>query len=202
MTLSAADLVTSALDALNAASTADLAFWAAADLYEWIDEAAKRMARTAQIFVVHDTSVTTAAGTAVYGTPGNHVALINIACLGAMLRPSSSRELAALSDTWMADAGAPARWIEDWLGHDLFRVYPTPTAAQGLEIVLAAYLPDITAAAPTFVAPDVFGDYLETALIAEARRKEGDGALPEVAAALDRQTGLYEQIFQSYWGQP
>jgi hypothetical protein len=200
--ISAADLITSALDALNAATTADLVFWAPTDLYEWIDEAAKRLARTAAVIVDCDTSITTTPGTAVYSNPARHVALINFAYAGAMLRASSTRELAALSDTWMADAGTPARWIEDWLGHDLFRLYPAPDQAAELEIVLARYPLDITALAPTLAAPAVVGDYLETAMIAEARRKEGDGALPEVAAAFDQQLALYEQIFQAYWGQP
>jgi hypothetical protein len=207
MSFSMADVLAEACDALNAAALtdADLTFWTVDQLYEFADEAAERMARTAAVFVARDSGNTLATANAVYPAPERHVAVIRLTVAGVALIPSSSRELEALSDDWTNDAGTPARWIADWQGHDQVRVHPTPAAADDgktLEILLAHYPAAITADSPTVAAPRVFGDYLAARVVAEARRREGDGGLPEVADALDREADLYEQIARSYWGRP
>ena len=206
MSFSVTDVITGGvLDALNASGIdTDLIFWDSASLYAWADEAAMRASRIAALFVDRDTSVTLVPGTFAYDNPGRHVALLHMAVAGLRLVPSTMRELTSISDAPDADAGdTPTRWVEDYLGHDVFRVYPTPgeTDTAPVEIVLARYPNAITAGAPTVAAPLVFGDYLAHRIIAEARRKEGDGGLPEIAEAFDQRSALYEQIFTDYWGE-
>ena len=201
MSFSVATVIANAvLDALNAADLATLIFWDEASLYAWADEAAMRASRIAELFVDRDTSVTLTPGTGVYTNPDRHVSLLHFALAGLRLTPSTTNELLALSDDPDGDAGAPTRWVEDHKGHDLFRLWPAPTAGGTLEIVVARYPQSITTSAPTVTAPLVFGDYLAHRIIAEARRKEGDGSLPEIADAFDQRAGLYEQIFADYWG--
>lgn len=202
MSVSVATLITRLLPALNATSLADAQFWTEASLYEWADEAAQCLARTAPVFVVRDAATSVQAGVAVYANPARHVKLIHLALAGARLAPSASRELIALSDTWMTDAGTPARWIGDWMGHDYYRLHPTPDTAAGvIETVLAQFPPALTVSTPTLAAPLVVADYLECRMLAEARRQEGDGAMPDVADAFDKRATLYEAIFTAYWGQ-
>jgi hypothetical protein len=201
VSFSVATLITDCvLDALNAADLASLTFWDTTSLYNWADEAAMRASRLAALFVDRDTSVTLTPGTATYTNPDRHVALLHFALAGLRLVPSTTRELMALSDSPDSDSGTPKRWVTDHKGHDLFRLWPTPNAGGTLAIVVARYPQAITSGAPTVTAPTVFGDYLALRIIAEARRKEGDGSLPEIADAFDQRAALYEQVFADYWG--
>lgn len=200
MSLSAASVIAEQYDALNATSADDLVFWTVDDLYAWFDESIKQLARTAPGFV-EAVPETLSAGAPVYANPARHVKLIALLVGGNILLPASARELAALSDTWQTDtAVAPSHWIQDWEGHDYHRVYPTPTAGATVQVILARFPEDITALAPTVAAPVIVGDYAALRMIAEARRAEGDGALPEISAHLDQECGLLERVFQAYWG--
>jgi len=201
MSFSVADLITALYPELNATSSADLCFWDSDALYAWAAESVRKAALTG-MFADHDTTIPLAGATSVYNNPVNHNELLRLVAAGALLRRATAAELAAYSDTWEADSGPPARWIADYRGHDLFYVYPTPTAGAALEVVLSRFPADVMATSPTVAAPQTFGDYLSTRMIAEARRQDGDGAMPEVADALDQEAAVYEQLFDAFWGQP
>jgi hypothetical protein len=48
--------------------------------------------------------------------------------------------------------------------------------------------------------PDELADYAFLYALGEARRRESDAAMPEVALACDQLMGLYEQVAREYWG--
>ena len=199
--ISIADVLSRQYAALNATGAADLVFWLETDFYEWASEALRHLATLAPLFIDRDTTITIQAGVPVYTNPARHITLLHVAVAGESLSPSSTRELAALSSTWLTDTGAPEQWIADWLGEANVRVYPTPTTTgAALQIVLSRFPGDVTVGAPTVSAPAIVGDYVGLRILAEARRKEGDGALPEIAAHLDQRCALLEQAYQHYWG--
>ena len=45
------------------------------------------------------------------------------------------------------------------------------------------------------------GDYFGYAMLAEARRKESDAAMPEMADHFKQRVDLYEQILTQYFGE-
>ena len=59
---------------------------------------------------------------------------------------------------------------------------------------------EITSAAATVTAPKPLEDYLSWKILAEARKKESDAAMPEVAAVFDELSALFEDISENYWG--
>ncbi len=188
-------LLTGLLPTLNASSFADLVFWTEADLTEWLDECAKRLARTAGIWVERSTSFT-APGVSTYILPSGHLSVIHVSVAGVMLAPSTHAELVALSDSWQTDTGAPERWIPDAQGLETIMLHPQPQDLAVLELIEHT-APDGSA----IEAPAVVADCLALRVLAEARRKEGDGALPEIAAAAEAQASLYEQAFRAYYGE-
>src|SRR5579863_271537 len=85
-----------------------------AELYQWGDDAAKRLAYDAGVFVVYDTTVPVTGGTAVYTLPATHVfTLLAMVVYNAapiqLLRLTAVRDLWALDATWNATTGAPVR---------------------------------------------------------------------------------------------
>ena len=59
---------------------------------------------------------------------------------------------------------------------------------------------EITSAAATVTAPKPLEDFLAWKILAEARKKESDAAMPEVAAVFDELSALFEEVAKTYWG--
>src|SRR5207249_3191346 len=98
---------------LNATSEADAVYWTEAELYEWIDEAVKRLAQRGY-FVVYDTSLTTATGTKNYTLPTGHVGTIQADIAGRLLRARNVQELEAFDSAWPAAAtSTPLAFVLD-----------------------------------------------------------------------------------------
>ncbi len=193
-------VVTRMLPVLGASSAADLTFWDTNELYAWMDEAAKRLARECGAFVDRDASTAIAAGAASYATPARHVSTIQVSIDTRALRPATVQELEALDDGWPDTTGTPERWLHD-VGLATVRLYPAPSTASGtLGVVCHRYPPEITASAAQVAAPRVLEDYFVFSALAAARAKETKAQMPEVSAWFGQLAGLMEQAVTSLWG--
>ncbi len=194
------DLLNALYPLLNAESAADLAYWSTDELIDWINEGLKRLARRAAVFIDRDVSVTLSVGTSDYALPARHLSTLHASVDGGSLRPANVREIEARSASWLADIGAATHYLHDFgAGLDTVRLYPTPTSGVTLGLIEHEYAADLSAAS-TIPLPAPVSDYLLFCALAEARRRESDGAMPEVADVCDGLLGLYEQLCESYWG--
>ncbi len=198
MAISIATAITNLLPALNADALANLIWWTETELYEFAEEAARRLARSAAVFVETE-QIAVSGGTASYTLGARSIATVHVSLGNTRLRPASVRELEALDTGWEATTGTPKRWTHA-LGIDSIRIYPEPTAGGTLEVVHHQHPPEITSAAPTVAAPAPLAGYFGQAILAAARAKEGDAAMPEVAAHARERLALYERVCQAYWG--
>ena len=213
--ISAAPAVTTDLDVtlvlgdlwplLNASSESDAVFWTEAELYQWADEATQELARLVGIFVERDTTISTANGARSYTLPTRHISSIHVALGNKPLEPASIPELEARDDTWKTGASAAAnadvkRWYGDGDGVEKIGLYKVPSAIATLAVIHHQFLATIDSGNPTLSAPSPLRDYLLWAVLAEARRKESDSTMPEVAAHADERVKLLRTVFQAYWG--
>ena len=74
------------------------------------------------------------------------------------------------------------------------------TGSGTLAMIYHQFPPAITKAASRVLIASPIADYFQFAMLAEARRKQGEGAMPEMAAHFDQRVALYEQVMQNYWG--
>lgn len=189
------------LPSLGVYKTADLTHWTEAELFEWADEATKRFACKVGSFVVRDTSNAIADDTPQYALPARHVATVHVSLGTAALTVTNREELEALDETWTAtEDDNPDKWfVED---EENLRVYPEPTALStgSLGLITYQYPVEITSAAATVTAPKPLEGYLGWVILAEARRKESDAAMPEVSRVLDSLIQLFEGAAKTYWG--
>jgi len=195
----AQNLTDQLLPLLGASTTADLVFWTEAELLQWINEGLKKLGRTVAIFVERRTA-SVSGGDPTYTLDARHVASLHVSLGNALLRPANVRELEGLSATWLTDSGTPERYLQDHgAGMDEIRLYKSPTAGGTLAIVEREAPSDIVITADLPL-PDPVSDFLLFFALAEARRKESDGAMPEVAAVCDQVLALYEGTLLEYWG--
>jgi hypothetical protein len=171
-----------------------------AELYQWADEAAKQLSYKAGVFVVNDSSITVVAGTAAYSLPATHVFTV-AAWLGTTpLRVTPVRELWALDATWPASTGPASRVSIDAGCVGTITVYPKPTAGGTLSQVCQEFPSAIVEGSTTVALPRVLEDYFTYAMLAGARGKESDAAMPEMAKHFRERMGLYEQVMEHLWG--
>jgi len=197
---SAQDLLDQMYPLLGASEASDLDFWTDAQLLAWINAGMASLARSAAVFVGRDISISVEAGMASYALPTHHLSTLHVSLGGSLLRPASVAELDALSATWQAATGTPARyWQAPGLGLGTIGLYPNP-AASGTLAVIEHELPDTLAAGNPLPLPDPLADYAFFYALAEARAIESDGAMPETAEACRQLCGLIEQIARDYWG--
>jgi hypothetical protein len=188
------------LPALGVYRVADLTHWTEAELYRYADEAVKRLARNLGLFAERD-AVTVAGGTALYATPTRHLDTIHASLGGANLRPAKVRELEALDATWQGTAGAVEKYTHDFQGTEHIRLYRTPSAGGTLALVFRQYPADVSQASPMLAAPSVFEDYLTWAILAQARGKESDAAMPEEAKHAAERQAQFEELIRQHWGE-
>lgn len=190
-------VLTDLLPALNAATTADLVWWAVEDLYDRMDEAAKALARKHIVFVGID-DVTQSASEAPLASGA--IVVIHLTWNGLSVRATSVHELEALDGQWMlTTAVAPLRWTQD-LGIAQVCLYPSPLYPGALERV-SAYFPAAISTTQTLVsAPAPLSEYFWLATLGSARDVEGEAKMPEVAAHCASALGLWNKVLDSYWG--
>jgi hypothetical protein len=195
-----ADVITGILPALGATSFADIADWCTqTELYQWADECSKRLAHRSGIWVDRAPTVTVTAGTATAAVPDGHIDTIHVSLGGTPLRPASALELEALDPSWAAQ-GTPNRFSMDAAPVGNIRLYPTPSQSGTAAVIYHRFQPTVQAGQSVLPIPSPLGDYVAFSIMAEARRKESDGAMPEMADHFDERVGLYEQLIEHYWG--
>jgi hypothetical protein len=175
-----------------------------ADLYQWADEAVKKLSYGVGLFVVYDNSVTVSAGTAIYNLPATHVFTLMAAVIDAdgihLLRLTPVRDLWALDAMWEATSGTPARASMDAGAVGTVTVYPTPTAGGTLAQICQEFPGAVAQDSSTLALPTVLQDYFTYALLAGARGKESDSAMPEMAEHFTARMRMYEQLAEHLWG--
>ncbi len=199
---------------LGFASLSDLisdaeAYTNVAELYQFADDAAKKIAYESGVFQNWDTSIAVTVGNAVYSLPANHVftvlaALINgVSGAPQLLRLTPVRNLWALDANWSATTGAPVRASLDAGSVGTITLYPKPAAGSAgtlAQVCQEFPTPPIGSGFTLVPLSVVLQDFFSYAMLAGARGKESEGAMPEMAAHFQSRCDLYEQIIQHLWG--
>lgn len=190
------------LPALGAVEYSDLVFWTEAELYEFCDEAAKRLARTVGCFVERDASTTISAGTAGYAVPARHISTIHASAGSAGLVAVSIGELEAFDDDWPNTEATPTPERYTHTTTEQVTLYPKPDTGTStpLALVFHRYPADISADSAILTAPACLREYFHFSVLAAARGRESKGAMPEVAAFFGQLVDLYEEAISAYWG--
>lgn len=200
-----ANTINDLLPTLGASSLADLDWCTESELYQWADEAAKRLSHRVGVFVTRDTSISLAAGTATYSTPTGHVDSIHVSVLPASgsplkLFPSSVEELASLDSTWPTTTGPVTRYSMDAAGIGTITVYSIPTTTGTLAVIYHEFLPQIQAGNSAVPVCSPVSDYFQYAMLAGARRKESDHTMLDMADHFEKRVEMYEQVLEHYFG--
>jgi hypothetical protein len=193
------------LPSLGGYTYPEIVHWTEADLLGYVNEALARLARITGVFVVRDTTTVIEDGQATYNLPAGHLSTIHAALVGGpALRPTRVGELESLDPLWPTteceDSETPTRYAQDFEGAEKVRLYKIPNVAGFLDLVFHSTPAQVTVGSPLLDAPTFVEDYLAMAVLAAARGKEGDGAIPEVAKHAAERVALYERIFQEYFG--
>jgi hypothetical protein len=199
MPFSASDAISALYPKLGGTSAADITGWTDAELYAWMDEASDCFARKFGGWVERDTSRSTAAGVSSYAAPARHIGTRHVTAGGAILRASSVADLEALDPDWRTAPGPPKRWTLEAAGLANLVLYPVPVAITPLAILFFTY-PETVTSGSTLAGPTPMQDYFSYCVLAEARSKEGQGTMPEIAARLKPLIGVYEAAFARYFG--
>jgi len=176
-----------------------------AELLQFADDAAKKLATEHQLFIVWDTSIAVLAGTALYSEPAAHIATILAAFFPAfgpvqMLRLTSQRDLWALDGNWPTTGGDPQRLSMDAGPIGSATLYPNPVGAGTLGQVLQEWPAAVVAGATTIALPTVLQDLFTYAQLAGAKGKESDRSDMDMAKHYQSRVDLYEQVCAHLWG--
>lgn len=194
--------LTDCLPVLKASSLASLVWWNATQLWSMADQATKKLARTAGVFVDRDATITTVANTSTYALPDEHVSTIHVSFNGTALKPGSVQDMEALDADWVDAVDHAPRFFLHVGGMDFIAVYPAPdgTIAGPLPLILQRFPTALSAAQTILSAPLPAQDYIEFYVLAQALGAESKGAMPEVAQWFSQLCNLFEQMAVSYWG--
>jgi hypothetical protein len=171
-----------------------------AELYQWADEAAARLAYAAGLFVTWDTSVAIQAGTAVYELPAAHVFTLYAMAGAQPLRITRVADLWALDARWPTTTGDPQRCSFDAGRVGTVTIYPSPASGGTLGQVCQETPATIQAGASAVALPTVLQDYFSYAMLAAARGKESEARMEEMARHFGERLRLYEQVIAQLWG--
>jgi len=199
-----ANSVSDVLYRLGFQSSGDIALstsWVTvAELYQWADEAAQKIAYASGVFCTADASLTAIASTAEYALPASNVFTLATFLNGVVLRMTAVRDLWALDATWPATSGPATRASLDASGVGTITLYPVPTVGGTLTQIAEEYAPTIALATSTVALPTVLQDFFSYAMMAGARGKESDAFMPEVAQHFEDRMSLYESVIQHLYG--
>lgn len=186
---------------LNANGPADAIFWTEAQIYQWLDEAAKRLARKSSGFVRRYTALTAASSTANYSLPADHVVTLQADLAGTVLKARNIQEMEALSGTWPTDSGTPKAFLEDTQGVKQLTLSPIPTTT-GTIGLFERYTPaTVNAANAILEVPGCLREYFTFYALSEARgTKESNAPMLEISQWMTGLCGQIEQLAATYWG--
>jgi len=171
-----------------------------AELYQFADDAAKKIAYEAGVLITVDSSVTVTAGTATYSLPAAHVFTVAAALGSSLLRLTSVRDLWALDAAWQGTAGAAARASLDAGGVGTITLYPNPNAGGTLQQVCQMYAQTVTPGTSALPLATVLQDYFSYRMLEGARSKESEERMEEMGQHFQARAEMYEQIMEQYWG--
>jgi hypothetical protein len=176
-------------------------------LFQFADDAAKRLAYEAGVLITLDSSITVHAGAAAYNLPATHVFTLMAALTGGnggpqLLRLTPVRDLWALDADWGTTGGNPLRASFDAGAVGTVTLYPNPNAGGPwtLEQVCQEYAGTLAPGASTLPLPTVYQDYFSYQMLLGARFKESDARMEEMAQHFRARCQLYEQILEHLHG--
>ncbi len=183
---------------LNSVAELLTSLWTADELAQYADDEMKRLARDFGLFVQLG-AIAVNAGQPSYPLPADATTVVQAVFNKLVLRPASVGEIESLDGAWLTATGTPSRWIPE-IGIDTIRLYPAPTAGGTLDLVYFATAPETGTDTALRGFCQALGDFVEWVSVAEARRRESDAQMPEVAQVLDALAILYRTAIQSCWG--
>jgi hypothetical protein len=199
--VSADQVIADILPALGASSLADLDWASNTELNQWADEAVKRLSHRCGVFVERDTSNVTELNSSQYPVPQGHIDTIHVTLNGLSLRATTVAELEALDAAWAVTQGPVTRFSMEADGTSFITLYMVPVVVGEPLAWIFHQFPPVAITGGTIVdVPSPVGDYLAYAMVGEARRKESDRAMPEVAEHCDQMLALMEEVASAYWG--
>lgn len=143
-------------------------------------------------------------GNPLVAAPTRHVATLYAAWLAAgtwaRLPRISRARLEALDPAYRTRTGATPTHLVEELEAGAMRVYPTPTANLTLLLIYLERRADVSTGSPTLAAEPPVADYLLYRAIGDARRRNADEGMADVAAFCDEQAQLYAALFRAYSG--
>ena len=191
---------------LSYAELATNSYWVTlTELYQFADDAAKKLAYEVGVFAVLDTSITVTPAVPQYSLPAAHVfTVIAWLAYGAglpvqFLRLTTVGQLFALDATWPATTGSPARASLDAGGVGTITLYPSPVAGATLNQI-AQEFPAVAQGSSALALSPVMQDIFTYAILAAARGKESDMRTEEMANHFDQRVALYAQVANRLWG--
>ena len=177
-----------------------------AELYQFADDATKKIAYRSSLFISFDTSVAVVADSGVYDLPASHIFTLyalfeDLDGNVSPLRLTTVRDLWALDSIWSTStAAAPTRCSLDAGSVGTITLYPVPTQPGTLEQICQEHPADVTQAASTVNVPTPLVDYYSYVMLAGARAKESDYRMSEMAEHFKARVDMYEQVFEHLWG--
>jgi hypothetical protein len=190
------------LPALGATSQADLDWCTQAELYQFADEANKRLAARVGVWVDRYAWQTVTTGQPSLAAPLGHVDTIHVSWNGSPLRPTSVRELEGLDASYSTtEAAVPDRFSMDLGAPGTITVYPINTMVGTAEVIFHRFQPQIALGNSLVPIPSPLQDYFGYSMLAEARRKESDAAMPDMADHFAQRVSLFEQVLTQYFGE-
>jgi hypothetical protein len=192
-----ASLVNDWLPLLHVQNVGDLEFWTPEEVYRELDDAMLALCRSARVSVV-DLSIA-AGGTITL--PARVLSVMHVAWNGKALRPAPVREIEALAGgAWRSTTGTPDRWVNEFDGVRVVRLYPAPSS--GTVQVLAHVAPDSLEIGETLDMPLWVGDAIAAGAWGKLLARESDSAMPEVAARCRDHLKIYQQAAAGLYGTP
>lgn len=201
--LDTSTVITALLPALHSDTIADLYFWSQADLIQWLDDAVKRLARKAGVFVERSTSALSSAGIATYSLPADCVAVLHQSYLTTPLRAAGMIELESRDPDYRTTPGTPDHWYEDQLGDYTIGFSPVPVnTGDSMPIIYTALAPnlDVELINTLVTAPVPLAGYLAMSVLGEAYGREGEMEMADLAAHCKGRVAMYEAMMAEYYG--
>jgi hypothetical protein len=201
--INTASVLTDLYSALNAAGPNDLILWTETELYEFLDEAAQRLARTCGVWVERDTTIVTETGDGAYNLPPAQVSTVQADLAGLVLQPRTVAELEALDATWPLTEGPPVAFIQNLQGLAQIVLYPAPDGDHGgmvVGLVLREFPPTVGATSAFITAPTCVREYFTFRALEAARGKQSKAEMPDVAQWMGKTAGMLDQVMTELWG--
>lgn len=139
-------VLTNLLPDLHATSFASMNFWTESSLIQWTDQAVKRLAVAAMVWIARDSSIETVIGTAIYALADDAIETVHISLATTPLRAAAVMDLEARDESFQSTAGTPDHWYEDDLMLGTVGLCPVPVAAAAVNTINKVDPPDVDVA--------------------------------------------------------